>query len=136
LKLVIDANILFSAIIKDGITRRLILDDRLQLFSPDFILDEYKKHFQLLVKKSGLNEIDVHRLSIILLSKVKLIDFSELVHYKDASRHLTIDPDDEPYIACALAIGADIWSRDKHLKQPRVKCWSTEELVKKLLSRD
>ncbi|MCL5011295.1 MAG: hypothetical protein M1594_00125 [Candidatus Marsarchaeota archaeon] len=40
---------------------------------------------------------------------------------------------DESYVACALAIGADVWSRDRHLRYSRIKCLTIEELAELLL---
>ena len=50
MKVVIDSNILFSALIKDSITRRLILEyDDFFLF-PSYIFDEIEKHKDELIK--------------------------------------------------------------------------------------
>jgi predicted nucleic acid-binding protein len=51
LNIVIDSNILFSALIKDSLTRRIILDyDKTFLF-PEFIFEEIQKHKEELLKK-------------------------------------------------------------------------------------
>ncbi len=42
MKLVVDANILFSALLRDSGTRKLLLDRRLSLFAPKFLLLEYQ----------------------------------------------------------------------------------------------
>ena len=42
----------------------------------------------------------------------------------------SIDPDDTPFIAAALATGADIWSDDKHFEQQNeIKVWKTKDLI-------
>ena len=44
-----------------------------------------------------------------------------------------IDPDDVPFIAAALATGADIWSDDPHFaKQKKIRIWKTMGLAKLL----
>lgn len=42
-----------------------------------------------------------------------------------------IDPDDAPFLACALAICADgIWTEDAHFdRQDRVRVWKTSDLL-------
>jgi len=40
-RLVLDANILFAALIKDSLTAELIIKDELQLYAPEFLLDEF-----------------------------------------------------------------------------------------------
>lgn len=41
MRLVLDANILFAALIKDSLTAELIIKDELQLYAPEFLLDEF-----------------------------------------------------------------------------------------------
>ncbi len=129
MKLVIDANILFSAFLKGGMTRKILLDRELELYSPEFLMEEFKKYFPELVKRSKMEKFQAVRLSEMLLKRITFIEFEELLPYKESAKYLTIDVKDEPYVACALAVGADLWSRDRHLKHSRIKCWSTEELV-------
>jgi len=45
----------------------------------------------------------------------------------------SIDPDDTPFIAVALATGSDIWSDDSHFqKQKRIRIRTTIELSQML----
>ncbi len=41
--LVIDANILFSVLIRKGKTEELLFEDDLHLFAPEFIFEEFRK---------------------------------------------------------------------------------------------
>ncbi len=52
LKLVIDANILFAALIKGGLTAELIISDELQLFAPEFLLEEFSKYQDIILEKT------------------------------------------------------------------------------------
>ncbi len=52
MRLVVDANILFSSLIKDSITRRLILLDDFDLFTPEYVFIELEKHIDHIQKKS------------------------------------------------------------------------------------
>jgi len=40
MNLIVDANILFSALIKEGLTAELLISDKLQLFAPEFLFTE------------------------------------------------------------------------------------------------
>ncbi|MFX1575487.1 MAG: PIN domain-containing protein [Promethearchaeota archaeon] len=51
MKLNVDANILFAALIKEGLTAELLLSDKLQLFTPEFLLTEFSKYKDLIPKK-------------------------------------------------------------------------------------
>ena len=54
--LVVDANILFAALIKEDITSELIFKLRLHLFAPEFILEEFEKYKEELKNKTGRTE--------------------------------------------------------------------------------
>ena len=44
MELIVDANILFASLIKESKTIEILLDKRLNLFAPDFILTEFSKY--------------------------------------------------------------------------------------------
>ncbi|GAH51713.1 unnamed protein product [marine sediment metagenome] len=52
MKLVVDANILFAALIKEGSTAELLISDKLQLFAPEFLFAEFVKYEELILKKT------------------------------------------------------------------------------------
>ena len=52
MELVVDANILFSALINEGTTRELMLNDELVLFAPEYIIDEFLEHIIELERKT------------------------------------------------------------------------------------
>ena len=54
MNIVIDTNIFISALIKDGLTRKLIVESEHNLLFPEFELDEIKNHKSYIIKKSGL----------------------------------------------------------------------------------
>ena len=67
MKLVIDTNILISALIKRSATREILLFPTLEFLLPEYALEEINAHKGTISRHSGLNpdEIDVV-LSIIL----------------------------------------------------------------------
>jgi predicted nucleic acid-binding protein len=56
MKLVIDTNILLSALIKDSTTRKIIIQSEWQLYYPEISFHEVHKYKQLVLEKSGLCE--------------------------------------------------------------------------------
>jgi len=120
LKIVIDSNILFSALIKNSVTRKMILEyDGFFLF-PSFIFEELEKHKTELLKKSGMKRKSFETLLNLLLQKVLIVSTDVLFQYKTQAYELVkdIDPDDTLFIACALTYPESIiWSDDKKLKQ-------------------
>ncbi len=51
--LVVDANILFAAIIKDSTTRKLLFHKTLHLHAPDFLLEELAEYKDEILKKTA-----------------------------------------------------------------------------------
>ena len=134
MNITIDSNILFSAIIKDSLTRKLILEyDGLFLF-PSYIFEEMEKHKELLLKKSGMNKKEFNELMGLILKKVAIVQEEVLLKYRQEALEIIrgIDESDVVFIACALAHDNSIlWSNEKRLKnQSRVKVMSTNEISK------
>ncbi|MFH1199442.1 MAG: PIN domain-containing protein [Candidatus Micrarchaeota archaeon] len=129
MQLVVDANVLFSALLKAGMTRRLLFDRRLSLYAPRLLLEEFGKYAAELQKRSRLPKKEFVELSKMLLSRIHWVPDSEINPFLPAARHLCSDEKDVPYLACALAAGAELWSRDRDLLQPRVKVWETAQLA-------
>ena len=50
--LVVDANVLFSVLIKRGKTEELIFEEDLHLFAPEFIFEEFEKYKEDILKKT------------------------------------------------------------------------------------
>jgi len=139
LKIVLDSNILFSALIKDSITRRIILDYGDQLLFPSFIFEEMEKHKNELLTKSKMKTKDFEDLLTLLLQKVIIIPNEVLNHYKEDAYQIIkdIDPDDVTFIACALAFSDSIiWSDDKRLKlQSKVQIIDTSKMYSIIYSK-
>lgn len=57
MNIVLDSNILFSAMLKNSMTRKLILDYNSYFLFPSYIFEEFNKYKFELVKKSNLSEI-------------------------------------------------------------------------------
>lgn len=132
MNLIIDANILFSALIKDNTTRKLILKDNLILYSPDFIIEEFLEHLEELEYKTkvGNKALKEKMKELLKLSNIKVISNEDFMDNIKEAIKLSPDIGDAPYFALALKLNYPIWSNDKELKkQKKVKIYSTEELI-------
>ena len=129
--LVVDANILFSALIaSQGMTRTLFSSIKLEFISPEFIEEEIDKHFSEIVLKSTCSEKDVRIALNLLLTRIKIMPSIEYESFREAARKISPDPKDAEYLAVALAFDCPLWSNDKLLKsQTEVKVLSTSELI-------
>lgn len=132
MELVIDANILFSALIKEGTTRELLLNSRLRLYAPEFLIEEFTKYVSLLSKKTRVPEKKLKDLlkEMFEEANVKVIATPELSEFMPKATEISPDPNDAIYFALALKLSCPIWSNDKRLKQQRsIKIYSTKDLI-------
>ena len=132
MNIVVDTNILISALIKEGLTRDLIVNSQFNLLIPEFELIEIQNHKQEIIGKSGLSEEEFKGLLSYLLNYVKAIRTEEIINYRRRAKEIMeeIDPDDVQFIAAAIAYNAAIWSDDTHFqKQNVVKVFTTEEMI-------
>jgi predicted nucleic acid-binding protein len=133
MKLIVDANILFAALIKEGLTAELMISDKIQLFAPEFLLNEFSKYEDIILKKTNRSKKDFYQFLEILKEQITIISRSEISPYMSKAKDISPDPKDTLYIALALAIKSNIWSNDKKLKleQKLITVYTTEELIKK-----
>ncbi|MFH1106547.1 MAG: PIN domain-containing protein [Candidatus Micrarchaeota archaeon] len=133
MKAVVDANVLFAALLRKGLTRKLLFNPELELFSPQFVVDEFLKHRNYLVGKYGGTEEKFGRLVERTLNFIDRIPDSKLDPYAPAAKTLSPDPKDWQYLAAALYVDAAIWSNDAGMKkQQRVRVFTTEEIAREI----
>ena len=53
--IVVDSNIFFSALLKEGITRKLIIESNEKLIIPEYFFNEVKEHEKEIISKTELN---------------------------------------------------------------------------------
>ena len=133
MNIVIDSNILFSALIKDSLTRHLILEYNGYFLCPSKTIQEFRKYYDTIIDKSKL---DIDKFNIVMelvFSKLTLVQDEILIPYVSKSLGLLkeIDVDDFMFVACALAHPDSIlWSNDAALKKQNVvKVMNTEEII-------
>ncbi len=131
MELVIDANIIMSALITTyGKTFDLIFNDKIKLFAPEYLLEEIKKYKEEILEKSGLLENDFELFLSLISSKIGFFPFIEFDKFITEAEKITPDINDREYFALALNLNCAIWSNDKRLKeQEKVKVYSTSDLL-------
>ena len=134
MNIVIDTNILISALIKNSIVRKIIFESGWTFYYPLVSLEEIEKYRFLILEKSGLSTDDYKQLFGILqkyLSFVNVFTYeSYLVQAQDCIKH--IDEKDVVFVALALSLKNDgIWTEDRDFeRQDRVKVWKTVDILK------
>ena len=137
--IIIDANVLIAALIKDGIVRKTIIDHPGEWIVPAAMFDEVWEH------RSAWNKNKLHdkELRDVLNSLIEdfVIVIADSVYHDHASRakQLVSDIDDWPLIALAMSVDNEgIWSfNEKHLSKSKsegIKIFSTSMIVSKVKS--
>ena len=131
MKIVIDANILVASLIKEGKTKEILVNPLLDLYAPDFILEEINKYENEIRIKTHRNTESVGKILNYLLSIIRLVKQNEFSYLLDEVRNFIPDQKDDVYFALALKLNCPIWSNDKRLKnQNKIKVYSTEDLIR------
>jgi len=132
MKLVVDANIIMSCLIS-GRDSDLLFSPHLDLYSPDLLFSELRKHKQEIVLKSSLSEAKIELLLILLEKQVNIISgnmFENLM--LKAMKLLGEHKKDAPFIALALYLDCPFWTYEKRLaKLEEIEVITTPELRRK-----
>lgn len=142
MKLVVDANILFSFFKKGSTTRELILDPELKydldLFAPKYMLEEVGKHKDEICSKFRLFPPDFDIMFSALPLFIKIVPRSEFEgFFPMAEKILSSHLKDVPYVGLSLSFkskGHEIgfWSNERRLKKIEkygIKVFSTSGLI-------
>jgi len=133
MKAIVDANILIAGLLKNGTTRKLLLQNNLELHTQEFIFTEFFNHIQELAKKAGMKERIFKDYAELLISEseINLIKIDNIKTNIQIAERISPDPDDVQYFAAALTLKCPIWSNDKALKkQNTVTIYSTTNILK------
>ena len=133
MKLVIDTNIIISALIREGLTRKMLLFPGIKLVTPEITFNEIENHIGIISIKSKLPKDDIQQILYVLFKNIETIPESRWWnHYTQAEKMIgNKDPKDVPFIAVAIALTVDgIWSNDRDFEsQSLFKVWKTTELA-------
>ncbi|MCL4517800.1 MAG: PIN domain-containing protein [Thaumarchaeota archaeon] len=133
MKLVVDTNVLLSALMRNSVTRSILLNPNHKFYVPDFALASSKCFSASSIANSGIPTKDIKLLFNILLVNLEVVPQDEFLKcYSRAEKIMkSIDEKDVPFVALALCVDCEgIWSNDKDMKeQDAVKVWNTAELL-------
>lgn len=130
MKIIIDVNVILSALIKDSMKRKILIYSGLDFYFPKSSLDKINKYRDYVLKKSKLSLKEYNLLLTTLLGYVNLLDDDEILKKWNEARKIFghIDPEDMIFIAAALSIGAAIWSDDNDFdRQDEIRVFKTKE---------
>ena len=133
MKIILDVNVILSALIRDSTTRKIILNSEFDFYFPELSLHKIRKYKDYILEKSGLTEEEYNKIMATLFKYIKLVPTEEIEKNWDKAKEIMehIDPEDVVFIATALSISDSvIWSDDGHFeKQDKVKVLKTEDMI-------
>lgn len=131
MNIIIDANILFAALIKDSKTADILVNPFLELNAPEIIFEEFSKYYKEIITKTHRNKEDFISTLSYIKELIAIISNPIFYEFIDQAKEISPDPDDIIYFALALKLKCPIWSNDKKLKeQDKVKVYSTDDLIR------
>ena len=136
MKLVVDSNRIFAALIRDSVSRKILLSPKFSFLGVYFSQAEIKKHEKEILSKAGITRRDYPAIFDMFFRKIRLFDETEIsaVYLRGALEIMReIDEADTPFLALAMQEKCAIWSDDLHFsRQGKVKILSTQELQRLL----
>ena len=131
--IVVDVNVVISALIRDSITREIISKSRQDFCFPEISLHKIRKYKNMILEKSGLTEAEFQVIIGTLFQFIRLIPTEDLMpHWEKAKKIMEhIDSEDVPFIAAALSqANSVIWSEDTHFdEQDKVSTLKTTDIT-------
>ncbi len=132
MEFVIDANVIISALIStQGKTFDIILNDRIRLYAPEFLLEEINKYKKYIIEKAEISDNEFESFLYLISSHINFVPCIEFEKHIPFAEKITPDLNDAEYFALALHLNCGIWTNDKMLgKQDKVRIFTTEEIIK------
>ena len=130
MKLVVDTNIVIAALLKDGLTRKIIFERKYILYTPAYTLSEIEKYKGHICAKAHITLEEYEEIIQGLFHYIHIISAKIYSLQLVAMEKQISDIKDMPFLALADAINATIWSDDKHFKEQKIiKVYTTKELL-------
>jgi len=116
MKVVVDTNVVISALLKESRARLNLIYKRIDFYAPDYLLDEMNTHKEEIIEKNELLSGKLEKILGIILKRVKIINKEEWGKFEIDAKQIIgkVDEKDIPFVAVYLYVGADfIYTFDK-----------------------
>ncbi len=121
MRIVVDTNIVFSALLNANTTMGeilLTLQDKFDFFAPELLRQELERYREKLGEASKLTDKQLNEASIRLLDRLTLVSEDLISELSWSKAHLLtkdVDEDDTPFVALSIELNAKLWTGDKKL---------------------
>lgn len=121
MKVVVDSNVIFSALLtKNSKLRDTLLKKNHRFYSPNYFFNEIFKYKEKILRCSKLDEVELYEYLRKILENIQFIR-GEVISKENRLMAFDlckdIDEKDTPFIALAIEIDAYVWTGDKKLKK-------------------
>ena len=121
MKVVIDANIIFSALLsKNSQYRDMLFHEAYEFYSPNYVFLEIFKHKEKILQYTKETEEEVYGFIGKILKRIHFVN-EDLISEENYLRAYTlckeIDENDTPFVALALEINGCLFTGDEKLKK-------------------
>ena len=135
MKIILDANIIISALIRDSAVRAIVSLSGDDFYFPRVAINEIEKYRSLILDKAEITDVEFDILYHKLFRRITLVNDSKLEPFLKEALDIMgkTDISDAVFVACALVYrNSVIWSDDKHYKkQKRIKVWKTYDILQR-----
>jgi len=131
LELVVDTNVMFSFFWKGSMVKKLLMDQDVLLFAPEFALEEINKYEKEIIRKAKITKKEFNFLREELAIAIEFIPLKDYNNYLKKSLDFSPDENDVDFFALALKLKIPLWSNDKLLKKQNVvRVLETKDVLK------
>ena len=120
MKVIVDTNILFSALIsQESVLRKTLFTDEVDFYAPNFAFVELFKYKEKIQKLAKLSDNELFEFMNLLLNRITFVNekFISLTSKQKAyDLCKDIDLKDIVFVALAFELNALLWTGDKKLK--------------------
>ncbi|MEK6874007.1 MAG: PIN domain-containing protein, partial [Nanoarchaeota archaeon] len=113
MNIILDSNILFAVLIKDGKTADILVNPFLKLNAPEILFEEFSKYYEEIINKSHRNKEEFISTLSYIKELITIFSNSTFYEFIDEAEKISPDPDDIMYFALAIKLDCPIWSNDK-----------------------
>ena len=133
MRLVVDSNIVFAALLRDGVARSLLVEPPFELLCPEWMLVEIRSHREEIARRGRLMPEELDALLSLVSERLEIVRADEYAAtMKDAELRIrNRDAGDIPFLALALSHRCDgIWTHNtKHFAECGVDLWTTAKVL-------
>ena len=139
MELVVDTNVVVAGFLRSATTRELLLDERLVLWAPEYLLTEAERVLLTPRLRRRLGSLSPENVRVVLsqlTSRIRILPTSAFRLKLPDAKALVADPEDASFIALALHLHLPLWSNDTPLRAQRVVgVYTTEDVLSLLQER-